>query len=83
MRQSLEILRDIPIGGTVELDGLRLQCRKVINCNNGCLDCYFDKKRMPMPFYPEQCAVMRYCMSARRSDHVSVNYVEIGKTEED
>lgn len=78
MEQSLEMLENMRIGETVETDGVRLQCRKVIN-DNGCADCHFDENPVPMPLYPEQCAVMRYCMSVKRSDRTSVKFVEIGR----
>lgn len=80
MKQSLEILRNLMIGDTIEVQGLRLQCRKA---TNGCGECYFAEHRIPMPLYPDQCAVMRYCMSAKRTDRESVRYIQLTKEEND
>lgn len=76
-RRELEVLRDLRIGGVAEVGGRRLQCRKAASGGDPCVGCALRDADMAMDGYPEQCAGLRFCLSGRRSDRTSVNYIEL------
>jgi hypothetical protein len=80
---DLSILRDMKVGAVVEYEGARLRCI-CDNGDDGCADCYFSTHIVRMEGYPEQCAGLKYCLSAKRSDRQSVQFVTIrNKTKEE
>ncbi len=78
-RKELEALRDLRIGGVAEIGGRRLQCRKAFADGDPCGGCAMRDMGIAMDGYPEQCAGLRFCLSGRRKDRTSVNYIELGR----
>lgn len=74
---ELRQLRNLRIGAVVTIGRQLLQCRKVIGDGNPCEGCAVGDMGITIDKYPEQCAGIRYCMSGKRKDKVSVRFVEL------